>query len=219
MNAGWSDETRQRLFKSARGLTCLFWTVLTAGAGFWAADAARLRGGALVAVGMLFAIPLLAGMGLLGSAMAGMRRSGGYGLFWALSAALVALSPFGAFWRMHPEVVYFAWNAAALWVAWMAWLSAACWLVHRYAKDLGDATLSFEAALAGVLAPAFGAGEVALLALAMARSGAVWSLGNFLLALGALGGEARLVAGFPFLVAAYTLWLAKESGYRRLMGG
>lgn len=219
MNADRPDESRQRLFRSARGLTCLFWTTLTAVAGFWAVDAARLRGGALVGVGMMFAIPLLAGMWMLGGAMAGMRRSGGYGLFWALSAALVALSPFGAFWRMHPGVAYFAWNAAALWAAWMAWLSAACWLARRYAKDLGDATLAFEAGVAVAMVPAFGAGVAVLLGVAVARSGAVWSLDNLLLALGALTAEARLVAGFPFLIAAYTLWLAKESGYRRLMGG
>lgn len=219
MTMAYSEEKRQRLFRSARGLTCLFWTALTAVAGFWAVDAARLRGGTMVAVGLLFVIPLLAGMWLLGSAMAGMRRSGGYGVFWAISTALIALSPFGTFWRMHPQVAYFAWNAAALWMAWMAWLSASCWLVRRYARDLGDATLAFEAALSGALVPAFGAGVAVLPCVAMARSGAVWSLDNLLLALGALTAEARLVAAFPFLIAAYILWLAKESGYRRLMAG
>lgn len=219
MNAGWSDETRQRLFKSARGLTCLFWTVLTAGAGFWAADAARLRGGALVAVGTLFAIPLAAGAWLLASAMSGMRRSAGFGAFAALSLALAGLSPFAAFWRMHPGTDYFAWNALGLCAAWTAWLSAACWLVRRYAKDLGDATLAFEAAVAGAMIPAFGAGVAVLLSVALRRGGAVWTPRTLLAAFGAMAGHARLVAGFPFLVTAYTLWLAKESGYRRLMGG
>jgi hypothetical protein len=214
----YSEETRQRLFRSARGLTCLFWTALAAFAGNWAVDAARLRGGAMVAVGMLFAIPLLTGLWLLGGAMAGMRRSGGYGAFWALSLALLGLSPFGAFWRMHPDVVYFSWNAAALWAAWLAWLSAACWLARRYARDLGDKSLAFEAALAGAMVPAFGVGVAVLLGVAMARAGNAWTPQTLLLALGTMTEHSRLVAGFPFLVTAYTLWLAKESGYRRLMG-
>lgn len=215
--AEYSEELRERLFRSARGLTCLFWAVLTGAAGFWAQEAAHLQGRALVAVGLLFALPLGAGVAVLGTALAEGRKSAAFAAFVALSVALVALSPFWAFWRMFPGVEYFAWNSIGLYGVWVAWLAGACWMVQRYARDLGDATLAFEARAAMGLTVGSGITAAGALAWAMASREIPWSAGNFLRAGMAVAEAWGAFAGLPFLATAYTLWLGKESGYRRLM--
>jgi len=213
----YSEELRQRLFLSARGLTCLFWAALAGAAGFWAQEAAHLRGGASLAVGSLFALPLAAGVAILAEALGKGRRSAGFSAFALGSAALVALAPFWGFWRMFPRVAYFAWNAVGLYAAWVLWLTWACWLVQRYARDLGDAALGFEARVAMGLTASSGLAAAAALSWAMRARGIPWSPANFLRT-GMAGAEAwGAFAGLPFLAAAYTLWLGKESGYRRLM--
>lgn len=214
----WSNETRQRLFRSARGLTCLCWTALAGMGGALWTEGAALEGWAAVGACCLYALPLAAGLRTLGGAMAGMRRSDGFALFCAVSVALLGLGPFWAFWRARPGSLHFAICAAALWAAWIVWLALACWLTRRYARDLGDRALASEAAVAATLTALFGAGVAGLLAVVMRNQGIPLDVDTFLDALRRLFRAGHLVAFVPFLVAAYTLWLGKEAGYKRLMG-
>lgn len=214
---GWPNDARQRLFRSARGLTCLFWTALAGMAGTLWIEAAALDGWGAVGAGCLYAVPLLAGLWTLGGAMAGMRRSDGYASFAAVSVALLGLGPFWVFWRARPSSLHFAICAAALWAAWIAWLTLACWLTRRYARDLGDRALASEAGVAATLTALFGVGVAGLVAVVMRNQGVPVDLPTFLEALRRLFRAGHLVAFVPFLVAAYTLWLGKEAGYKRLM--
>ena len=214
----WSEETRQRLFQSARGLTCLFWTALFGMAGLVAVEWGDLDGFGALALQCLYALPLAAGLWTLGRAMAGMRRSDGYAVFCAVSAALLGLGPFWTFWRTAPASGYFAGCAAGLLVAWVAWLSLACWLTRRYALDLGDRSLASEAMLAAFLTALFGAGVPGLVAVTLSNQGVSPDAVRVMEGLRRLFGHVRFVAFFPFLLAAYTLWLGKEAGYKRLMG-
>lgn len=217
MNEG-SNETRRRLFRSARGLTCLFWTALAGMAGALWTEGASLSGWASIGAGCLYAVPLAAGLWTLGGAMAGMRRSDGYAVFAAVSVALLGLGPFWGFWRARPDSLHFSVCAAALWATWIVWLTLACWLTRRYARDLGDRALASEAAFAATLTALFGAGVPGLVAVVLRNQCVPLDLPTFLDALRRLFRGGHLVAFVPFLVAAYTLWLGKESGYKRLMG-
>ncbi|MBR6022029.1 MAG: hypothetical protein IK066_06370 [Kiritimatiellae bacterium] len=215
----WSEETRQRLFQSARGLTGLFWTTLAGMGGLMIVGRDRLDGWWALAVGCAYALPLVVGLWTLGRAMAGMRRSDGYALFGAVSVALLGLGPFWTFWRTAPDSGYFAGCAAGWLAAWVVWLSLACWLTRRYAVDLGDRALVSEATMAAGLTALFGAGVAGLVTVTLRNQGVPIETATMLAAARRLFQESRLVVFFPFLLTAYTLWLGKEAGYKRLMGG
>lgn len=211
------SQVHVRFFRSARGLSAFFWTAMVAMLGYWVAGLSPFPPGAKLFLRCLFVVPLFCGLAAMRSAMAGMRGSGAFGVFSALSLALAGLSPFWTFWEVHPGTAYFAWNAAALCAVWLAWLVVACRLCRRYARDLGASHLATEAAVAAVLVLLAGAAIAGLVFLLLSRDGIPLAPDAFLDCFRRVAGEARFLAAMPFLVAAYTLWLAKEAGFRSLV--
>ena len=207
----------QRFFRSARGLSAFFWATLIALVGNWVAGIAQFSVGAALFLRCLFVVPLLLGLVTMRAAMAGMRESGTFGAFSALTVALAGLSPFWGFWETHPGTGYFAWNAIALCVVWLLWLVMACRLCRRYARDLGTPHLATEAAVASVMVLMVGIGIAGLACFLLIRDARVVTAENLLLVFDEIAVESRFLVSMPFLLTAYTLWLAKEAGFRSLM--
>ena len=211
-----SSASPGQILRIARGFSCLFWSLP-----FISAAHALALGGLVPERWMLAGLPasflpLACGLWMLRAAGEPVPR-------WrvrvgrvALVALLVAwLSPFLLWWTAVPLRYYFAANAGAHYLLLIVLLAGLNRLAADFAQILNDTALRREA-LAGLwMVLWLSACTVGALVWLFQRAGLLAAgLPAVLAELAALPREAQTLFMLPYAMTAYTMWRAKETGFR-----
>lgn len=206
-----------QLLRVSRGFSCLFWSLPLLCMAYALVLASFLPARWQFVLQPAGFLPLVCGLWLL-------RAGGELTPRWAakisrlslLALVAIYLGPFLVWWLQVPQRLYFAVNAGLHHVALILLLAGLNGLAGECARGLGDAPLRREA-LAG-LGMVLGLSGCTLAALAWLfhRAGLLAAGTPTVLAnLAQLPDEARYLFLLPYAMTAYTMWRAKETGFRR----
>ena len=209
-----------RLLRMSRGFSCLFWSlpVLTAAHACALASFLPARG----MLGLLLAsyLPLVCGLWML---KAGEDRVPGWGARIGRIALLtfiaLVLCPFLVWCVFAPTRLYFAVNAAVLYLVMISLLIGLNRLAGAFGRGLGDTPLRRESQAGWIMVLWLSVCTVVAVAWLFHRAGVLEAGVPMVLAqLAELPNEARTLFLLPYAMTAYVMWRAKETGFRRAGG-
>ncbi len=212
-----SELTPGQILRISRGFSCLFWSMPMVSAMHALALAGLLPARWLLAGLPASFLPLACGLWMLRAAGAPTRRWRRRVERVGLAVLLAAwISPFLMWWTVAPATYYFAANAGAHYVILIALLAGLNRLAGEFAKALDDVSLRREAVAALWMVLWLSVCTVGALAWLFQRSG-LWTAGlaTVLVQLAELPREAQSLFMLPYAMTAYTMWRAKETGFRR----
>lgn len=137
-----------------------------------------------------------------------------------LALATMYLAPFLVWWSAWPLRGYFAIHAAGHYLAMVVFLASLNRLAGEAARGLGDGALRREAKAGIGMVIGMSTCSVAALFWLFQRAGVLEAGSATVLAQWSrLSGEAHTLFLLPYAMTAYVMWRAKESGFRRTVGG
>jgi hypothetical protein len=205
------------LLRVSRGFSCLFWSLPLISMAHAAAFVALLPARWMLGLLLACFLPLVCGLWMLRACRDLTPRWGArIGQVSWLALVAIYLCPFLVWWSHAPTRLYFAVNAAALYVVMIGLLAGMNRLAGAFADGLGDTALRRES-LAGLVMVLWLSGcTVGALAWLFHRVGILeQGLVLMLAQLAQLPKEARYLFLLPYAMTAYVMWRAKETGFRR----